>query len=266
MTALLIDLDGVIYQGDQAIAGAADTIAWIQHQQIPHLFVTNTTSRPRQSLVDKLQRLGINTAVEHILTPAVAAVQWLQSHAPGPVALLLPKATQVDFSALQQVQPDATRGAAAVVVGDLGENWNFATLNRAFRLLIEQPPPRLIALGMSRYWRAADGLRLDVAPFVRALECAAGCQAVVLGKPADAFFQSACQILESPAGATVMIGDDIRGDVAGAQGAGLRGLLVRTGKFRAEDLDGKILPDAVLNSIADLPDYWPQLKGKRVSE
>jgi ribonucleotide monophosphatase NagD (HAD superfamily) len=65
----------------------------------------------------------------------------------------------------------------------LGEGWDFATLNRAFRLLMAEPHPRLIALGMTRYWRAADGLRLDTAPFVVALQHATGIAPVVLGKP-----------------------------------------------------------------------------------
>jgi len=53
-----------------------------------------------------------------------------------------------------------------------------------------------------------------------------------------------------------MIGDDIRGDIGGAQGADIRGLLVRSGKFRPQDLRGEIQPDGVIDSIADLPAWW----------
>jgi len=53
-----------------------------------------------------------------------------------------------------------------------------------------------------------------------------------------------------------MIGDDIVGDVGGAQATGLTGILVRTGKFRPRDLEGDIRPDAVLDSVADLPQWW----------
>jgi phospholysine phosphohistidine inorganic pyrophosphate phosphatase len=53
-----------------------------------------------------------------------------------------------------------------------------------------------------------------------------------------------------------MIGDDVRGDVAGAQAAGLKAILVRTGKYRPEDLRGQIKPDGVIDSIADLPAWW----------
>jgi ribonucleotide monophosphatase NagD (HAD superfamily) len=77
-----------------------------------------------------------------------------------------------------------------------------------------------------------------------------------MGKPAEAFFHSGADILGISAGQLLMIGDDIRGDVNGAQKAGLKGALVQTGKFRPQDLDTGQPPDAVLASIADLPRWW----------
>ena len=109
---------------------------------------------------------------------------------------------------------------------------------------------------MTRYWRAADGLRLDTAPFVVALQHATGIAPVVLGKPARPFFAAALAKLGAEAAETLMIGDDIRGDIGGAQSAGIRGLLVRSGKFRPQDLRGEIQPDGVIDSIADLPAWW----------
>ena len=119
---------------------------------------------------------------------------------------------------------------------------------------MKDPQPRLIALGMTRYWQANDGLRLDVAPFIVALEHASDIQAVVKGKPAKAFYQTAIEILATPAEKIVMVGDDIRSDVQGAQHAGMQGILVKTGKYRPVDLQQNIQPDAVLDSVKDLPD------------
>jgi HAD superfamily hydrolase (TIGR01458 family) len=138
------------------------------------------------------------------------------------------------------------------VIGDYAERWTFASLNRAFRCLMADPPPALVALGMTRYWQAEDGLRLDTGPFVAALEYATGRQAIVLGKPAKPFFDSALEQLGVSAAAACMIGDDIRGDIGGAQAAGIRAILVQTGKFRPADLDGDIEPAAVLPSFAGL--------------
>lgn len=265
--ALLIDLDGVIYRGNEPIAGAAETMRWLQDERIPHLFVTNTTSRPRTALVEKLAALGMDVAVDSILAPPEAAVQWLAGRGCRRVLLAVPSATAGAFEAFDCVGLDALLGQRtaaemavdAVVVGDLGAEWNFERLNAAFRCLMQKPAPHLVALGMTRYWRAPDGLRLDTAPFVVALAHASGVEPTVLGKPAAAFFAAALEWLGLPAGRTWMIGDDIRADVAGAQAAGLSGILVRTGKFAEKDLESDVEPDLVIDSIAMLPEVWPEL-------
>lgn len=258
MRGILIDLDGVLYQGDQPVVGAAETVQWLRQQKIPHLFVTNTTSRPRKAVRQKLQKLGINVKEERILTPLVVARQWLRAHVQGYSLFLVPQASVEDLAAIPELPEGQESGAAAIVIGDLGEQWDFPILNRAFRLLMDNPNLALIALGMTRYWRGPDGLRLDVAPFVKALEHASGVEAIVLGKPSAAFFHEAIAIGDMSQGETFMIGDDIRGDVEGAQRAGIKGILVKTGKYRPSDLDGPVVPDAVLDSIADLPRWWEE--------
>lgn len=111
------------------------------------------------------------------------------------------------------------------------------------------PSPR------NRYFKAHDGLSLDVGPFTAALEYATGTQAIILGKPAPSVFQLAAKTLNLDPEQVVMVGDDVLGDVGGAQQAGCRGVLVRTGKYRVCDEDGEVRPDAVLTSVADLPDW-----------
>ena len=254
--AFLIDMDGVLYEGTQAVPGARDAIEWLDEASLPHLFLTNTTSRPRAALIDKLGRMGIHAEAEQILTPPVAASHWLSTAVEGPVALFVPPATLAEFGDLEVADLDAADSVAAVVIGDYAEGWSFARLNRAFRWLMEDPERPLVALGMTRYWRADDGLRLDTGPFVTALEYATGREAVVLGKPARPFFEAALTQLGVSTMEACMIGDDICGDVGGAQAAGIRGVLVKTGKFRPEELKQDIKPAAVLDSIADLPAWW----------
>ena len=253
---LLIDLDGVLYVGEESIPGAAEAVQWLDKENIPYLFVTNTSSRPRSALVEKLAGFSINTEEKTIFSPPAAASQWLKAHAPGPAALFVPQPTKAEFNCLEELDPDVEFGASSVVIGDLGEQWTFPVLNRAFRLLMAEPKPIFVALGMTRYWRGADGFHLDVAPFVKALEHAARCQAVILGKPSKEFFNAGLEMLGRPSTDAAMIGDDIIGDVQGAQRAGIKGVLVRTGKFRSQDLDGDITPDAILDSIAELPVWW----------
>jgi phospholysine phosphohistidine inorganic pyrophosphate phosphatase len=254
---VLLDLDGVVYVGDTALPGAAEVVDWLSREGIPFRFLTNTSSRPRAAIAAKLSSMGVPASDEDILTPAVAARSWLRHHSPGRPALFVPAATAEEFADLDPLPADVEEGAGSVVVGDLGEAWDFATFNRAFRLLMAEPRPTLVALGLTRYWLADDGLRLDAGAFVRALEYAAGTTGVVLGKPTRAFYRTAVDGLGLDADQVVMVGDDIRADVEGAQRAGLTGVLVRTGKFTPADLDGDVAPDAVLASIAELPGWWP---------
>jgi HAD superfamily hydrolase (TIGR01458 family) len=256
LRGILFDLDGVIYLGDDMIPGAGDTLDWVRSQNIPHLFVTNTTSRPREALSGKLAAMGIGVDPDDILSPPLAAANWLLANTAAPAALFVPDATQVEFEHLRLWAGDPAETVGAVVLGDLGERWDFARLNQAFLLLMQQSAPPLVALGMTRFWKAADGLRLDAGPFVAALEYATDRSAVVMGKPAEAFFHSGADILGIGAAQLLMIGDDIRGDVNGAQKAGLKAALVKTGKFRPQDIESGHPPDAVLGSIADLPRWW----------
>jgi len=256
MQALLFDMDGVLFNSEEPIPGAAETLAWVRSHKIPHLFVTNTTSRGRDALAAKLGRFGIPASPGEIMTPCEAAADWLRSRGAANVALFLRPAARPAFDGLDLLPDDAESGAHYVVIGDLATAWDFATLNRAFRLLHANAEAPLIALGMTRYWKAADGISLDVAPFVAALEHATGRKALVLGKPSAEFFQAAADRLDVPNREIVMVGDDIETDVAGAQLAGMQAALVRTGKFRESDLAGPVRPDAVLASVAELPAWW----------
>lgn len=254
--AILFDLDGVFYQADKPVEGAAEVARWLNIKAIPHLFLTNTSSKPRSALVEKLAHFGIKTDEAHILTPPVATVRWLQQNLKsGKIALFIPESTKAEFASFEIAQQHDEH-VAAVIIGDLGSAWDFPTLNHAFQLLMAEPQPELIALGMTRYWQADDGLRLDVAPFVKGLSYAAELEPLVMGKPALSFYQAAIDILDVPADQIVMVGDDIRGDVEGAQNAGMKAVLVRTGKFRESDLELGIQPEKVFDSVTNFPDYY----------
>jgi len=247
-------MDGVLYNSETLIPGAPEVLRWVRQREIPHLFVTNTTSRGRATLVEKLRGFGIAATEDDILTPCVAAREHISGD--GSIALFVPEKTHGEFAGLPLLDAAKETGARWVVVGDLGEHWDFHALNRAFRLLQSNPEAELVALGLTRFWQAPDGLRLDTAPYVAALECATGRQAIVMGKPAAAFFHAAARKLGVAPGEILMLGDDVHIDVGGAQKAGMLGGLVKTGKYRSGDLDGEVKPDVVLESVAALPDWW----------
>ena len=248
ISALLVDLEGTVYQDGRIVPGAPEALAAAAARGIPHAFVTNTTGRPRAAVARELSRMGLDVPVDRIFTAPIAALAYLQSRAYTRCNLLVRPALRED---LPGIQPDE-EAPQAVLLGDMGEETTFARLNRAFRNVLAGA--ELITLARNRYWQAKDGLVLDVGAFAAALEYATGRSAHLVGKPSPDFFTAALSSLGAAPEGTVVVGDDLESDVAGAQAAGMRGVLVRTGKFRASDLDGSsIRPDAVLDSLADLP-------------
>jgi HAD superfamily hydrolase (TIGR01458 family) len=247
--ALLLDLSGVIYVEDEAVPGAAEALNQLREAGLPIRLVTNTTMRPRRSILDRLDRLGIEADPSELLTPATLARRRCEEAGYDSVSLVVLDELREDLEGLEESEGRVD----AVIIGDLGDRWDYQVLNRAFRRLMDGAD--LIALQKNRYWETAEGLSLDAGPFVAAVEYAADREAVVVGKPSEAFFELALSDLGVEPSAAAMVGDDVEADVGGALDAGIRGILVRTGKYREEDVRAsEIEPTAIVDSIADVPD------------
>jgi phospholysine phosphohistidine inorganic pyrophosphate phosphatase len=246
--ALLLDLSGVVYVQDEAVPGAAEALARLREAGVPIRLVTNTTMRPRRAILERLDRLGIEADPSELLTPATLARRRCQEAGYDSVSLVVLDDLREDLEGLDESGDPVD----AVIVGDLGDRWDYAVLNRAFRRL--EGGAQLIALQKNRYWETAEGLSLDAGPFVAALEYATGREAEVVGKPSPAFFELALSDLGVAASAAAMVGDDVEADAGGALEAGIRAVLVRTGKYREEDVRASgIEPNATVDSIADVP-------------
>jgi len=251
--AVLFDLDGTLYESGVPLPGAPDAVATLRARGYQVGFVTNTTSRSRRLLVERLAGCGVPAREDEICTALRAGAEHLAAEGFTRVSALVPQAALEDLAAFEITEQDPQ----AVVVGDLDDRWTFAILNRAFGHLMRGA--ELIALSRDRYWQTAEGLMLDCGPFVAALEYAAGKQAYVCGKPSAEFYRTALAslgawALERP-DEVLMVGDDLWGDIRGAQEVGLRACLVRTGKYREEALAGSgVLPDIVVAGAAELPE------------
>ncbi|HMK16472.1 MAG TPA: TIGR01458 family HAD-type hydrolase, partial [Methanomicrobiales archaeon] len=246
---LLLDLDGVLYIGDRPVPGAAGALDRIRKSGRPVRFLSNSTRRSRASIASRLRGMGFTIDDREILTPAVATADMLRRE--GKTAFLLTTGdTHRDFEeagvTLTDDRPDA------VVVGDAGDRFTYALLNRAMRMVLSGA--EIIALEKDRIWMGTDGPMLSAGPFVAALEYATGREASCVGKPSPVFFAAALEGLGVPTPGAAMVGDDIETDIGGAQRCGIQGILVRTGKFREETLARSgIDPDFVIGSVADLP-------------
>jgi HAD superfamily hydrolase (TIGR01458 family) len=245
--AVLLDLDGVLYVEGEPVPGAVAAVEELRAAGLALRFVTNTTAHSRRRTLDKLRRLGFGVDESELVTPAILALQRCRDRGHQRVALLMRDEVKEEFGSLEESdKPDA------VIVGDLGESFDYGVLNSAFRHLLAGA--ELIALQKNRFWLREDGLCLDVGPFVAALEYAAGCEAHVVGKPAHAFFRHVLDGVGMGPDEAVMVGDDVESDVGGALRAGLAGVLVRTGKYREPAVVASgIEPSATVDSIADVP-------------
>lgn len=231
ITALLLDVDGVLTQGNAAVPGAPAALRALAERGVPFRLVTNSTKRSRATLARRLQEMGFSVEPSVIFSPAVAAAQYLRDQ--GKTAYL---ATRADLRAdflelgvtLEENQP------AAVVLGDLGDDLTYAALNQILRRLLGGA--ELVALGGTRYWQAPDGPAIDVGPVAALFEHATGARARILGKPDPAIFTEAARALGVDLPRLAMIGDDAEVDVAAAKRAGVgAAILVQTGKYRPGD-------------------------------
>ncbi|MFD0144873.1 MULTISPECIES: TIGR01458 family HAD-type hydrolase [unclassified Streptomyces] len=249
--AVLIDIDGVLTVSWKPLPGAVAAMERLRESGVPLALVTNTTSRSRASLAAALAGEGFPVTADDILTAPAATAAHLREHHPGARCLLINTGdVGDDLAGLTLVgegdPPDV------VVLGGAGEDFDYATLNRAFRHV--RDGARLVAMHRNLYWRTADGLDLDTGAFLVGLERAAGVEAAITGKPSRAFFEAALAHLGAEAADTLMVGDDIESDVLAAQRCGITGALVKTGKYLPEThraASGS--PDHVLDSFADVP-------------
>ena len=128
--------------------------------------------------------------------------------------------------------------------------YSFQIMTQVFQLLVKSGGD-LYSLGKGKFYREDGELTLDVGPFTAALEFAIEKDAKVVGKPSADFFLTALSDIGCKPNEAVMIGDDIVGDVGGAQGCEIQGVLVRTGKYRPSDENhAKVTPDRIVDNLA----------------
>jgi phospholysine phosphohistidine inorganic pyrophosphate phosphatase len=244
----LIDLDGTVIEGGELIPGAGEALRTLAEKKIPYRIVTNTTSKPRSAILARMKELGLELQPQQVITAPIIGRDYLRREGITRCFPLLKPALLEDLTTIEFVE----NSPQAVLVGDVGDDLTYHALNCAFRFLLDGAA--FITLAHNRYFRGTDGLYLDVGSFVAALEYATQREAILIGKPARDFFLLACESMEVPFEATVVIGDDLEADVGGAKTAGCTGVLVRTGKFRPDQIEkSEISPDAIIDSIADLP-------------
>ena len=241
--ALLLDLSGVLYVGEDLVEGAVKTVKQARDRGWILRFVTNTATKNRAQILEKLHTMDIPLEDDELFTAPMAALACIRRENLTPYALVHEN-LQEDFAEVSGGNPDC------VVLGDARDGLSYAAMNRAFRLVRDGAP--LLAIGYNKYFRTEEGMMLDAGAFVHALEWAAGVEAGILGKPSADFFHEVVASTGCEASECLMIGDDADADVAAAVHAGLHGCLVRSGKYSEGDEERLPKEAWTIDSIADL--------------
>ena len=273
---VILDLDGVVYRGDELVPGARELVAWLHERGTAVRFATNNSMVTREGYVDRLGGMGIATAVDEIVTSTSATVEHLRLHAPEVRTVLGIGADgmrqELVAAGLDVVMTDAAspperpggpldRGFDAVVVG-LHPGLDYGELAIAMSAVADGA--RLMATNADARYPTPAGFLPGAGAIVAALATATGVTPEVIGKPSPAMFSAIVASSGVPAGETVVVGDNPHADIAGAHRAGCAAILVLTGvadAALAATLTGELAPDA----IAAGPDEVRTLLEGRVS-
>jgi HAD superfamily hydrolase (TIGR01458 family) len=248
LRALLVDIDGTILFKGEPVEGAARALEALRATGLKLRFLTNTDSRDAGELVKELHQAGLHATRSEVVTAIDAACAYIAKRGPGRCFCLMPKRLAHRFYTLYPEEGEVRY----VVVGDPRETTSYTALNAAFRYAMAGA--EIVAAQHGRYFISRDGYQLDTGAVVALLEYATGKEATVVGKPAPAFFHAAIADLGVSAGETMVVGDDVTTDVAGARTAGMRSVLVRTGKYASQEARAHPYePDHVIDSVAALP-------------
>jgi len=266
--ALVLDADGVLVMRGEALPGAREALATLDERDIPYRVATNISAVHRETLAGRFAGMGLPIPPERIVTALSATADHVRRTYPGRAVFVITRPDGLrefgDQPLLAHEDADADDArAAAVILGDGAEDLSYANLDRAFRLV--RRGADLVAMHRNGWWHAAKGETIDTGAFVAAIEYATGTRARLTGKPAAPMFRSAFAGLAADVaaagglrlfrGQVAMVGDHAAQDVAGARRAGLRGVLVLSGRTVPDEvpgLRGLAVPDAVAATVRDV--------------
>ena len=247
---LLLDMDGVLTVSWEPLPGAVAAVRRLRAAGLPLRVLTGTTALSRARLAEHLRALGFGFADEEVLAAAVLAARYLRAERPGARVAHLGDAQAEDLEGVDLVGLD--EAPDVVLLSGADASFRFETFNAVLRLLLDGA--ELVAMHRNQVWATHDGPCLDTGAYLPGLERAAGCAAVVTGKPAPGCFAAGAASLGLPPGRVAMVGDDLESDALAAELAGMTGVLVRTGKFREDVLvRATARPAFVVDSMAAVP-------------
>ncbi|HEU5229223.1 MAG TPA: HAD-IIA family hydrolase [Ktedonobacteraceae bacterium] len=249
-TTYLIDLDGVVYRGEELVPGAKEFVSWLDATQKKYLFLTNNSFASDAQVLAKLQRLGIAVSAKHVLSAAQAGVQNIARRFPGATVYVVGEAPLFELVRTHQLKtaaPDAH--TADIVLVGLDRKFNYQTLTGA--VLAIRAGAKFITINRDPLLPIAEGFIPGCGTMAAAIEAGSQTQPEIIGKPEPMLLQEAMRLLDSQPDETVMIGDGLEIDILAGKAAHTHTLLVLSGKDTRESLArSSIKPDYVYENLA----------------
>ncbi len=249
-TTYLIDLDGVVYRGEQLIPGAKAFIDWLDSTQKKYLFLTNNSFASETQVLAKLARLGIHSDSSHALGAAQAAVHNIGRRFPGATVYVVGEQPLIDLVHEQHLKvADLDAHRADVVLVGLDRTFDYKKLTGA--MLAVRAGATFVAINRDPTLPIEGGYIPGCGTMVAAIEAGCGITPEVVGKPQPTLLQEAMHTLGSQPDETVMIGDTLGVDILAGKAARTHTLLVLSGNTSRVDLvKSKIQPDHVYEDLA----------------
>lgn len=248
----VLDLDGTVYRGDEALPGAVDAIERLRASDIRTLFFSNNPTKSRTAYVERLGRLGIDADPGEVLSAGTVTTRYLVEEHAGETVFLIGAAglrEQFETAGIDLVS-DST--ATDVLVVSWTDEFEYGDLLAGYRAIASgatfygTDPDRLIP--------AAEGVAPGSGAIVNAVAGTVQKEPKkYLGKPSKESQRAALDTLGAPADRCFVVGDRLNTDIELGERAGMTTVLVKTGVTTDEDLENSdVRPDHVLDSLGDI--------------
>lgn len=250
ISAVISDLDGVVYRGEEAIPGSIETIREWARRGIPYAFVTNNATKSAEAFAAKIRRLGAPVEAAQVVTSAEAtASHFGTSFANGTRTFAIGEAVLI--GALEREGADMVNADdAAVVVLGFDYALSYAKLRTAVRAVMGGAA--LLVTNPDLITPAERGFDPCVGASLAAITAAVpAARPVIVGKPSPIMIREALRRIGGDPRSTIMVGDQVVTDIVAGQAAGLRSFLVQSGV--AIGGDNRAVPDAVYPSLSQIP-------------
>jgi len=252
LKGLLIDLDGSIYRGDQALPYSREFIIFLREKGMRFLFLTNNSTSLPSGYVEKLRKMGIEAKEEEILTSGVATAVYLKNwKKEGRVYIIGEEPLKEVIKKLNwEICED---NVDAVVVG-LDRSFNFEKLKKANALI--RSGARFIATNPDKTFPTEKEIGPGAGSLVAAVSAASQRKPIVIGKPSTYIGKIAMEKLGLSPEEIGIVGDRIDTDVYFGKRLKAKTFLLLTGITKKEDLEkAKVKPDFVFEDLKHLTDF-----------